>query len=146
MQAVEAWETATDPGTARPNPGLPAAGTRNGHPGQCAGRHAPCPQILVTRVGLQMPADLPYEDWENAGGKLARISDTSAWCLGDWIVHGQERFRDRYRCAVKNAGLDYQTLRNYAWVARKFPQGLAGLPQLPEELSGAVHASEGVHA
>ena len=29
-------------------------------------------------------------------------------------------------------------------VGRKFPQGLAGLPQLPEELSGAVHAIEAV--
>jgi len=84
---------------------------------------APIPgQILVTRVGLQIPDDLTYEDWESAGGKLARIADTSAWCLGDWIIHGQECFRNRYRYAVKSAGLDYQTLRNYAWVARKFPQ------------------------
>jgi len=32
----------------------------------------------------------------------------------------------------------------YEELARKFPQGLAGLPQLPEELSGAVHANEAV--
>ena len=37
-------------------------------------------------------------------------------------------------------------LECYEELARKFPQGLAGLPQLPEELSGAVHANEGVHA
>ncbi|HJQ03554.1 MAG TPA: LmbU family transcriptional regulator [Jatrophihabitans sp.] len=78
-------------------------------------------KILVTRVGLQIPEDLSYEDWENAGVKLARIADTSAWCLGDWLVHGQERFRERYQSAIKSVGLDYQTLRNYAWVARKFP-------------------------
>ncbi len=83
---------------------------------------APGPQILVTRVGLQIPKDLSYEDWEKAGGKLARIASTSAWCLGDWIVHGQDRFADRYQYAVQKAGLDYQTLRNYVWVSRKIPQ------------------------
>jgi hypothetical protein len=50
------------------------------------------------------------------------MASTSAWCLGDWIVYGQERFRDRYRYAAQKAGLDYQTLRNYAWVSRKVPQ------------------------
>ena len=34
----------------------------------------------------------------------------------------------------------------YEELTRKFPQGLAGMPQLPEELSGAIHANEGVHA
>jgi hypothetical protein len=122
VQAVEAWETAPDTSTRTPAARLPTTGTRNPHAARYPDTAAACPQILVTRVGLQIPADLSYEDWENAGGKLARISDTSAWCLGDWIVHGQERFRDRYRYAVQNAGLDYQTLRNYAWVARKIPQ------------------------
>lgn len=77
-------------------------------------------EILATRVGLEIPEDVSYEDWENAGAKLVRIADSSAWCLGDWLVHGQSKFADRYSQAIKNAGLDYQTLRNYAWVARKF--------------------------
>jgi hypothetical protein len=77
-------------------------------------------QIMITRVGLRIPANLRYEDWERAGEKLVRIADTSAWCLGDWLTHGQAMYRDRYRQAVARAGLDYQTLRNYAWVSRKF--------------------------
>jgi hypothetical protein len=81
-----------------------------------------CPQIFVTQVGLQIPESLSYEDWENAGKKLVRMANTSAWCLGDWILHGQEHFHERYRYAAENAGLDYQTLRNYAWVSRKVPQ------------------------
>lgn len=80
------------------------------------------PQILVTPTGLQIPDNLSYEDWESAGTKLIRMANTSAWCLGDWIIHGQTRFPGRYRCAAQNAGLDYQTLRNYAWVAHKVPQ------------------------
>jgi hypothetical protein len=77
-------------------------------------------QILTTRVGLQIPDDLTYEEWERAGTKLVRLADTFIWCLGDWLAHGQNKYGDRYRQAVEKAGLDYQTLRNYAWVARKF--------------------------
>jgi hypothetical protein len=35
-------------------------------------------------------------------------------------------------------------LECYEELARKFPQGFAGLPQLPEELSGAVHTNEAI--
>lgn len=77
-------------------------------------------QILTTRVGLEIPPDIPFDHWERAGQHIARVVDSSAWCLGDWLVYGQERYRDRYRRAVDAAGLDYQTLRNYAWVTRRF--------------------------
>ncbi|MER7226805.1 LmbU family transcriptional regulator [Streptomyces rubradiris] len=77
-------------------------------------------QILTTRVGLRLPAALPFETWQAAGRKLFQTADSFAWCLGDWLVYGQDKYGDRYRQAVEAAGLDYQTLRNYAWVARKF--------------------------
>jgi hypothetical protein len=77
-------------------------------------------QILATRVGLRFPARLAFAAWERAGAQLARISDSSIWCLGDWLVYGQEEYADRYQHAIDAAGLDYQTLRNYAWVARRF--------------------------
>ncbi|MEV6596484.1 LmbU family transcriptional regulator [Actinoplanes sp. NPDC051346] len=92
-------------------------------------------QILTTRVGLEIPENLPFELWERAGPKLIRIADTSAWCLGDWLVHGQDHYRDRYQHAIETAGLDYQTLRNYAWVARKFH-----ISRRHEELSFQHHA------
>ncbi|MFF5364779.1 LmbU family transcriptional regulator [Streptomyces scabiei] len=76
--------------------------------------------VLATRVGLRIPAGLDYEVWERAGQRIARLADSSAWCLGDWIIYGESRYTDRYRRAVKAAGLDYQTIRNYAWVARRF--------------------------
>jgi hypothetical protein len=55
------------------------------------------------------------------GTELFVISDASAWWLGDWLVYGQERFPDRYIRVVRETNLSYKTLRNYAWVARKFP-------------------------
>jgi hypothetical protein len=67
-----------------------------------------------------MPDPLPFEEWKSAGTRLSRIASTSAWCMGDWLCFGQERYPDRYARAVEAVGLDYQTLRNYAWVARRF--------------------------
>jgi hypothetical protein len=77
-------------------------------------------QVLTTRVGLQLPATLTFEQWAETGPKLVRIVDAFAWCIGDWLIYGQERYADRYAKAVRDLSLDYQTLRNYAWVARKF--------------------------
>ncbi|MFP3987287.1 LmbU family transcriptional regulator [Streptomyces sp. E11-3] len=77
-------------------------------------------QVLTTGVGLQMPADLTFEDWERAGQQLAGVVNSSVWWLGDWLVHGKDHFADRYERGVRTAGLRYQTLRNYAWVSRRF--------------------------
>ncbi|WP_269782960.1 LmbU family transcriptional regulator [Nocardia terpenica] len=76
--------------------------------------------ILVTQVGLLFPNRMAYAQWERAGRKLAHISSSSTWCLGDWLVYGEKSYADRYRVAVEAVGLDYQTLRNYAWVCRRF--------------------------
>jgi hypothetical protein len=80
-------------------------------------------QVLVTGVGLRLPMGLSFEDWERAGRKLSGIIDSSAWWLGDWLVFGKKNYSDRYQLAIRGAGLRYQTLRNYAWVARRFELG-----------------------
>lgn len=76
--------------------------------------------MLTTRVGLRIPAALTFDRWQRAGSQISRIVDSSAWCLGDWLVYGQREYCDRYLSAIEESGLDYQTLRNYAWTARKF--------------------------
>jgi hypothetical protein len=72
------------------------------------------------RIGLSLPDDLALDDWQRIGRQIFAISDASAWWLGDWLVYGQNRYPERYQRALEETGLDYQTLRNYAWVARKF--------------------------
>ncbi len=61
--------------------------------------------------------------------------DTSTWWLADWLVFGQEHYPGRYDDAIRKTSLDYQTLRNYAWVARRF-----SLPRRWDTLSFAHHA------
>ncbi|MFF2142913.1 LmbU family transcriptional regulator [Kitasatospora sp. NPDC058190] len=92
-------------------------------------------EILTTRVGLRIPVALTFERWQRTGSQISRIVDSSAWCLGDWLVYGQQEFSDRYLHAIETCGLDYQTLRNYAWVARKFE-----LDRRRETLSFQHHA------
>ncbi len=65
--------------------------------------------------------DITFESWERIGRNLSLLGNSTAWWLGDWLVFGEEFFPDRYTRAVESTSLAYQTLRNYAWVARAFP-------------------------
>ena len=91
--------------------------------------------ILTTRVGLLFPSSLDFDDWARAGAKIAGLIDSFGWCMGDWLVYGQDKFDDRYSEVTAAVGLDYQTLRNYAWVARK-----VDLSRRRESLSFQHHA------
>ncbi|MFJ1867460.1 LmbU family transcriptional regulator [Streptomyces sp. NPDC088097] len=77
-------------------------------------------QVLTTKVGLQIPNTMAYDEWERAGRKLADVLDSSSWWLGDWLVFGKDHYTDRYQRGIRAVGLSYQTLRNYAWVSRRF--------------------------
>lgn len=88
----------------------PVPGPDRGHPDQ----------VRMSQVGLHMPRGLSFEEWSRAGRQLSGILDSSAWWLGDWLVFGKTHYADCYQIAIQGAGLRYQTLRNYAWVARRF--------------------------
>lgn len=76
---------------------------------------------MTTRVGLHFPPKVTFEQWAEAGMRLSGLVNSFAWCLGDWLVYGKENYESRYLEAIERVGLDYQTLRNYAWVTRRFP-------------------------
>lgn len=86
-------------------------------------------------MGLEIPVNLSFDDWERAGRQLSGIVDSSSWWLGDWLVYGKDHYVDRYQRGIRAAGLQYQTLRNYAWVARRFE-----LSRRRETLSFQHHA------
>jgi hypothetical protein len=71
--------------------------------------------------GLYMRQGMAFGTWVRVGRRISEISNASSWWLGDWLVYGQDAYGERYRAAVEATGLDYKTLRNYAWVARRFP-------------------------
>lgn len=80
-------------------------------------------QATVQKTGMAFPADLSQRSWERIGTSLREFTNSSAWWLADWLLFGEATYGlRRYREAIDRTGLDYQTLRNYAWVARRFEQ------------------------
>jgi hypothetical protein len=96
---------------------------------------SPNHKAMTRRTSLSFPAPLAMGDWLAIGKELFVINDASAWWLGDWLVYGQKRYPDRYKRAIEGTSLQYKTLRNYAWVARKFD-----VSRRRDELSFQHHA------
>ena len=78
-------------------------------------------QATVQKSGMIFPSDLSERSWEWIGASLRELTNSSAWWLADWLIFGEAAYGwRRYREAIERTGLDYQTLRNYAWVGRRF--------------------------
>ena len=73
-----------------------------------------------TPVGLRLPAGLSFERWHALGRRIGTVTNASSWWLGDWAFYGEGSYGEKYKQAIAVTGLDYQTLRNYAWVAGRF--------------------------
>lgn len=72
------------------------------------------------RTALLLPADLPLDIWKKIGEQIYIVTDANAWWIGDWLNFGRDKYPDRYKQAIEETSLRYQTLRNYAWVAGRF--------------------------
>ncbi|MER5411380.1 LmbU family transcriptional regulator [Streptomyces virginiae] len=77
--------------------------------------------VQFHKSGLSFTSKQSVNMWEQVGTGLLSFADSSTWWVADWLVYGESEFQDRYHEAVKRTSLSYQTLRNYTWVARKFP-------------------------
>ncbi len=77
-------------------------------------------EVHIRRNGLSLSGEMSFESWCDLGSKVVLIANCSAWWIGDWLVYGEQAYGDRYEQAITDTSLGYQTLRNYAWVARKF--------------------------
>jgi hypothetical protein len=91
--------------------------------------------VVLPRRGLQISRQLSFERWLSVGRQLSDVYTSSVWCLGDWLAYGEAAYSGRYRSAIEQTSLDYQTLRNYAWVAKRF-----SLSRRRDSLSFGHHA------
>jgi hypothetical protein len=78
------------------------------------------PRVRSSRTGMRFDPLMPLDGWKALGVRIAVYSDASAWWLGDWLAFGQMKYGRRYKEGIALTGLEYQTLRNYAVVARRF--------------------------
>jgi hypothetical protein len=79
------------------------------------------PGVHVRWNELSLPTGMSFDSWWALGSKIFLIANCSTWWIGDWLVYGEQTYSDRYEQALTDTSLGYQTLRNYAWVVRKFP-------------------------
>ena len=103
-----------------------------------------CERVRSSRTGMRFAPLMPIDRWKAVGARIAFYSEATAWWLGDWLVFGKSKYGRRYKEGIALTGLDYQTLRNYAVVARRYPltrrradlsfQHHAELCALPDEL------------
>lgn len=76
--------------------------------------------VVLRKSGLLFTQGVRFNKWEAIGQQLISVTESTTWWIADWIAYGEETFKDRYREAVQRTSLNYQTLRNYVWVARRF--------------------------
>lgn len=69
-----------------------------------------------TPLGLELPENLDMARWAEVGHKLCRADQHMRWWLGDWAAFGQRKYGKLKEFAEAN-DIDYQTLRNAAWVS-----------------------------
>ncbi|WP_431041565.1 LmbU family transcriptional regulator [Streptomyces sp. P1-3] len=89
----------------------------------------------LRKMGITFPQGMTRQSWEAIGNQLKDVSISSVWWLADWMIYGESSYGSQYREAIERTGLDYKTLRNYAWVARRFEHH-----RRREALSFAHHA------
>jgi len=77
------------------------------------------PKFSITRTGIEFHQDLSFDEWNDLGQQLAPVGKSIGFIIGDWINYGEKRWGDKYEETMKQTGMAYQTLRNYAYVARK---------------------------
>jgi len=77
--------------------------------------------VQVHKSGLLFTSRPSLDMWERIGANLFSFANSTAWWIADWLVYGESTFQGRYEEAIKRTPLSYQTLRNYTWVARRFP-------------------------
>lgn len=96
---------------------------------------------VATETSLDLPPDLPYEQYEALGVALARGYRGMIWRIADWINFGERVYGEKYAQAVEETGLHPETLKSYASVARRIPRERR-VPGVPFGVHAAVAALE----
>jgi len=72
----------------------------------------------LTRTGLTITGDMPYDRWEFLGQKLRAFEGSVMWWLGDWLNYGEAAYGEKYSQAIAATDYAYTTLAQAAWVAK----------------------------
>jgi hypothetical protein len=76
--------------------------------------------IKITPYAVEIEGKPSTEEWYEAFQKIGRINGLTQFFLGDLVVCAEFEWGDKYTELIDLTGYDYQTLRDYATVARRF--------------------------
>lgn len=80
-------------------------------------------EAAPSALAFSFPDDLPYDRWADYGRAFGLMDRAARWWIGEWVNYGERRYGEKYSQALNDTGLDEGTLRNAAWLARKFEPG-----------------------
>lgn len=79
-----------------------------------------------TTTSLDLPENLPVDEWLRIGLALARAEHSLMWWIGDWWAYGEHKYGDRKALIESDnwEGPAFQTCANAATVCRKITTSL----------------------
>lgn len=78
----------------------------------------------LTNRGLVVEGTPTTQEWTNLGKALKKADHRIQWWIGDWMNYGERTYGKTYKKAAQDTGFTAESLRNYAYVARKFQTSL----------------------
>jgi len=87
------------------------------------------PDLVVSSFRLHKNGLTPlgkptFTDWQQCGAFIHEAEKSVQFWIGDWLNFGEKTWGKRYEEAIQQTGLEYQTLRDYKWVASSMPLSL----------------------
>lgn len=74
----------------------------------------------VSRVGLELPDNLTFEQWEGIGSTLNSVEGSIQWWLGDWLNFGERRYGEMYSQAMDATERSYDSLAQAKWISKSY--------------------------
>ena len=78
--------------------------------------------LTAGKISLDLPPNLPFDEWREIGAQLRRARARLAWLIGDWWAYGEHKDGDR-KALVESEDWDgpqFQTCMNTAAICRAF--------------------------
>ena len=85
---------------------------------------------FVSKIGLELPDNLTFKDWQLLADGINTFSGASMWILGDWLNYGEDRYGQEFSQFVDKLEYAQITQQEALRIARRFPKETrhGGLP------------------
>jgi len=75
--------------------------------------------VHVTRLGVEFEGEVPEQTVDDLLRDAGSFARGCLFIIGDAINYAQGKWGEKYDRWIELTGLEYQTLRNASWIARK---------------------------